>query len=261
MEEASDKRSMLDRANALIALVGSAVTIGLTYANHNTKTEIDRADGELKQRAQQLEASIKDRETLVQESKANVERLKWVFDSLVPAMSAQKSPLLSEPDAKKRAAAATAMIRLALDQNQAQTLLAGLEQSTIPEVKNAAIQIRKDIISIDNNEARKLVDQMVGSNSDARRSALSQLRQSFPSSPSGIARALEQLAPQNVKTIENTGLVNLLYYLSRTESAAWTPDNVQTAQSVLPGLHNDKRGGTQWKAELDRLERVLAQAR
>ena len=245
MDDSNGKRSALDRANALIALIGSAVTIGLTYANHNTKTEIDRADQELKVRSQQLESSIKDRETSVQEAKANVDRLKWVFDSLVPAMSVQKSAQMTEEDAKKRAAAATAMIRLALDQNQAQTLLAGLEQSTISEVKNAAIQIRKDIVSIDNNEARRLVDQIVGANPDARRFALNQLRQSFPSSPSGIARALEKLSPQNIQSVENTGLVNLLYYLARTDSTAWTPDNLQTAQSVLPCVARHK---SRWHA-------------
>src|SRR5438876_9995698 len=65
----------MDRLSTFVGVVGSIVTISLTLWNTHTKSLIDEREGRLKD----LEASLKERTTGIEESKERVDRYKWVF--------------------------------------------------------------------------------------------------------------------------------------------------------------------------------------
>ncbi len=254
------RKSWVDITTALVAALGSVLTIALTYANHVTKKSIDEAEQELKRQAQVIDASLREREQSIEEDKAKVERLKWVFDSIVPALTGQKTAQMTDEDAKRRAAAATAVLRLALDENQAQTLLVGLEQSTIPEVQKVASKVRVDIGKIDNSEVATLIARATGVDGENRRAALGRLRQSYSNSTLAVSRVLSRLKSFESEPLDGPGFINLLYFLARTESAAWTPELLTTANELIPKLRGSGRAGTQWKVELEGVATVVKQA-
>jgi hypothetical protein len=254
------RKSWVDVTTALVAALGSVLTIGLTYANYVTKKGIDEAEQELKRQAQAIDAGLREREQTIAEDKAKVERLKWVFDSIVPALTGQKTGQMTDEDVRRKAAAATAVLRLALDANQAQTLLVGLEQSAIPEVQKAASKVRADIGKADDTEVKTLIARVTANEAETRRPALNRMRQAYSSSSLAVARVLDRLNRIDSEPLENEGYINLLYFLARTDTTAWAPDLIDAANKLIPKLRSSGRGGTQWKVELEGFATIVKQA-
>jgi hypothetical protein len=250
MSELDDKKSTIDRVSALIGIAGSLLTIWLTYQSYETKVSVDNLQQNLESRRLQLEEEVKRRAAGVEEWKERAERYKWVY-SLLPA--------LSDDDAKK-SSAALAMIRLSLDRYQADEILAALEYSPSEKVRSSAVQGRLAIEQIESAELRRLVDQMNAESPDVRRSATGRLQRNFADSSVAVGLIMYKLRIDKVGSLTPSGLMNSLYFLSRTERSAWTPDNLKAADEALPHLRQIAVGD-QSKPELLRVEAVIARSR
>jgi hypothetical protein len=242
-------KSFLDHITTSVAVLGSLITISLTVWNSHTKEKIDQRETELKAQTASLDAEVRRRTTSVDESKERVERYKWVY-SIVPELSA--------PDASKRNAA-LAMVRLALTKEEAEGLLAGLQQSPNAQVRQAAEQGAVAIAAIENAELNKLVLQMNAPNADDRRRSTGRLERDFADSSAAISLVLTQLSAAQMDKLSPSGLINSLYYLSRTEPGAWTADEVTVATETIPRIRA-KNAGPQTQAELARVEAVVKTA-
>ena len=239
-------KSFLDYATTFIAIVGSSITILMTVLNSQTKQKIDQGEIEFKLQTAKLDAEMRRRMTTVDESKERVERYKWVY-SIVPELTAQ--------DLSKRSAA-LAMVRLALTKDEADGLLVGLQQSSNPQIRQAAEQGVLAISAIENAELNKLVMQMNSQNADDRRRSTGRLERDFSDSTEAIALVLEQLSATKVAKLSPTGLINSLYYLSRTDVGAWSYDEVATAGEAFSRIRAAKVG-PQTQTELTRAEALV----
>lgn len=236
-------RSRLENISVAAGIAGSLVTVVLTAWNAQTKNDIDKSQRDLAVQTAAVSAEIQRRDASVEESKERVERYKWVY-SLVP--------MLTEADPTKRNAA-LAMIRLALSADEAQALLTGLQQSPSAEVRQAATQGFKQIADA---ELAQLVLQMNSTNTDERKRATGKLEAAYADSPTAITLVLARVQGANLATLSPSGLINTLYYLSRTDPKAWTPENAKVAEEALAALKGQATGA-QTKAEVARLEGVL----
>ena len=245
------EKSRLDRASVVVGITGTLITVVLTVWNAWAKTEIDRRQEELQVKTADLDAEIRRRGTTIEESKERVERYKWVY-SLVPS--------LTETDPTKRNAA-LAMVRLALSTNEAQALLTGLQQSPDESVRRAATLGFNEIAAIEDADVlRRLIMQMNSASTEERKRATGRLEQEFAASPQAIDLVIARLQPGNLNSLTPSGLINSLYYLARTDPAAWTPQNARAADAALPALRQ-RATGTQTKNELGAVESVLAKVR
>lgn len=249
MDTQGTTRSWFDRIVAGVGVLGTLVTIVLTIWNAQTKQLIDQREADLKIQSAALDAELRRRSTSVEESKERVERYKWVY-SLVPELSVQ--------DGAKRNAA-LAMVRLALSKEEADGLLAGLQQSPNEEVRKAAAQSVATIAKIENAEIVRLVSQMNAPGVDERRRATGRLQRDFNDSADAIVEALKLLNSDQIDKLSPSGLINVLYFLSRTDPRAWTQDARSLAGQVLP-LVRARNAGPQTQAELSRVEETLKAA-
>lgn len=248
----SDKiisRSWLDRIAAGVGVLGTIVTILLTIWNTHTKQQIEQLEANLSIQNAALDAEVRRRSTSVEESKERVERYKWVY-GLVPELSAQDGA---------RRNAALAMVRLALSKQEAEGLLAGLQQSPNEEVRKAAAQGVVTIANIETAEIVRLVSQMNSPGVDERRRATGRLQRDFKDSAEAIVAALKLLQSDQIDKLSPNGLINVLYFLSRTDPSAWTPEARSLAEQVLP-LVRARNPGTQTRAELARVEDTIKAA-
>jgi hypothetical protein len=95
-----------------------------------------------------------------------------------------------------------------------------------------------------------------------RRLAAGQALQSrWLGSPEAIAAVLGLLDESRIDTLSETGRLNALFFLSRTEIGAWTPELVQRARSARARILSGEKGGApaglQTRAELNRLNTLL----
>lgn len=243
------QKSWLERVVTLVGVAGSVVTVALTVWNAQIKQQIDQREADLKSQTAALDAELRRRSPNLEESKERVERYKWVY-GLVPELSAQ--------DGTKRNAA-LAMVRLALSKEEAEGLLAGLQQSPNEEVRKAAVQSVATIARIENAELARLVFQMNAAGVDERRRATGRLQRDFNDSTEAISLALKQLDADQIDKLSSNGLINILYFLSRTDPRAWTQEETAAAARVLPGVRS-RGGGPQTLAELARVQDIAKAA-
>ena len=151
------------------------------------------------------------------------------------------------------------MVRLALSKEEAEGLLAGLQQSPDEQVRKAAAQGVATIANIENAELVRLVSQVNAAGSDERRRATGRLQRDFNDSAEAISLALKLLDASQVDKLSPSGLINVLYFLSRTDPRAWTPTEIAAANRVLPGVRA-RNAGPQTQAELGRVEDTVKAA-
>lgn len=256
-------KSGLDKFAALIGVAGSIVTIVLTVLNTQIKHDIDereekqkeaqqRYDNQFRDNQSQFDTLLKQHAADFEENKDQVERLKWVYANLVPAINTSQSP--------KTQNAALAMIRLVLTDSQAKDLLAALQQSQDKQVAQAADAGAKALDSLELTKIMGLVRQMNADSVDIRRKATAQLENQYKDSDVAVSMVLESATAENLKDLTPNGIMNSLYFLSHTELSAWSKDNLDKADKVLP-LLRARNVGQKTNAELDRAQALLTAAR
>lgn len=238
------------RSAVVAGVLSTLMTCYVTWMSENTKQRLDQADHQLRKEASALEVEIRHRVTALEESKDRVERLKWVH-TLIPQMLGS--------DARQRSAS-LAMVRLALGPTDTEALLTGLAQSNDPQQREEAKQVKKDFEKSESSELVRLVDRMNADTADVRRAATGKLQHSFAAAPEVVGLVLDRLSAERVKDLNPNGLINSLYYLSRTDDAAWTPENIQTGNAAVERLQGMLLG-EQATAELRRVERLIKRVR
>ena len=252
------KKSFLEQTGALIAVISTAVTVGLTIFNAYTKDAIDRKDLELRDRQLALDTAVKQNAADFERSKDQVARLKWIYDDLVPAIA---QPASAAKGAQSQGAA-VAMIHMVLDSDKAEQLLVALQQSSDPNVREAARDGVKAIVAADNATLIALVDQTNSQDTKERLRATGTLEGQYTASAAAVGEVLGRLAETPLQGLSGSGFINALYFLSRTTQGAWTPDNLNQADLVLPAVRAKARSkGTQTNNELARVEAVLTRVR
>lgn len=258
MGDTAEKKSVIDKLAAIIGIVGSAITVVLTLQNNQTKRQIDEAQQLLQERsqrlqeaAQALEVEIKRRATTVEEAREKVDRYKWIY-TLVPNLSDQKNAV--------NRATTLAMIRLALDRQDADALLSGLTQSSDTALRTGAQEGQQTLLKIDNAELRSLVELLNAGTVDARRSSTARIERDYAGSASAVGLVLERLQKLQAEPLSPAGLVNALYFLSRTQRTAWPPENLSAWEAVRAAL-GQVATGTQSKALLAQTEKQVASYR
>jgi hypothetical protein len=257
-------KSWLDQLGTLIAVISSAITIALTVHNTNTKdaidqkeTELKTRDADLRDRQAQLDTAIRKNAADFERSKDEVARLKWIYDDLVPVIVKPSNASVTGSQN-----AAVAMIQMVLDSDKAKQLLVALQQSSDPQVRRAAEQGFKDIVATDSAKLTELVAQTNSQVTSERLRATGTLESQYGDSASAVGEVLDRLTGPKLQSISGSGLINALYFLSRTSQGAWTPDNVAVAETVYPAVRaRAKAAGPQSSAELARVEAVVLKAK
>lgn len=222
-----------------VGIIGSVVTVVLTLWNVYTKSEIDKREAEL----QQLEIKLKERTTGVEESKERVDRYKWVLSLF---------PTLNSKDAKERNFTLN-LARLALTNEEAEQLFASLQASTDSVLRSIG---ETGIKSIENEPINLLVSQLNAGKSSARIAAYNKLTTEYDSSHQAVVIALRTFDDSNIGNLSESAIINGLYFLSRTEVAAWERPNLKIAKDVLAKVRA-KKSGKQTQAAIDALDAKL----
>jgi hypothetical protein len=228
------QKSLSERLTLWIGILGSIITISLTIVNTHTKNAIDQMELTLRGRAESLE-----------EAKAHVEVYKWVYTLL---------PGLEDKDEKKRTLTIN-MINLAL-QDDAQKFFAGLQTSNIDDLRLAG---QSGLTAVQSQSVAALVNQLNASDKQMRVQAGTALQRDYLSSPVAINLVLHLYDQERIQTLSADGLINGLYYLNRTDAAAWNPQLVQLGKGVKSRI-DQLPIGAKTRAELANFEKHLTAA-
>ena len=232
-------KSLIEQITLWVGIVGSVVTISLTFLNAHTKSQIDAREEELKG----LEIKLKERTTGIEESKERVDRYKWVL-SLFPD--------LNEKD-EKRKNFTISLIKLALTRDEAEQLFGSLQTSSDKELQLLG---QSGITSVKIEPIALLVAQMNAGIADVRKSAVAALERDYNSSPLAINLVLQGYAQDKMESLSPSGLINGLYFLSATDPNAWNQQQVEIGKQVIARI--EARGtGTQTKAALEAFRSLL----
>ncbi len=228
-------RNLSEQLTLWIGILGSVITIALTAWNARTKNEIDKLEGTLRVRAENLE-----------ESRARVEVYKWVLTLL---------PNLDDKD-KTRKTLTVNMINLALSKDEAQRLFAGLQTSDNDNLRLAG---QSGLAAIQNEPVAALVGQLNAGDKPARLQAANVLERDYTSSPVAISLVLHLYDEDKITNLSADGMINGLYYLNRTDPAAWNGPLVELGGSVKSRI--EKQGiGDKTRAELTSFGNLLKRA-
>jgi hypothetical protein len=232
-------KPVADRISLWVGVAGSIVTVALTIFNAQTKNRIDQREESLRE----LETQLKQRSAAIEESKERVERYKWVLTLL---------PSLTDTDGSKRNFT-VALVRLALTNDEAKQLFAGLQLSSDQGVRKAA---QEGFVSIENQEVSRLVLQMNAVSPEDRKAAVAALEHEFAASPVAVSLALDLLEPVRISSISPSGIINVLYFLSSTDEQAWTKATADRAREAMVRV-NARNAGPQTSASIARLAELI----
>ncbi|MEO8130022.1 MAG: ATP-binding protein [Bryobacteraceae bacterium] len=90
-----------------------------------------------------------------------------------------------------------------------------------------------------------------------RKAAVAQLVDQYRSSPEAISAVLKLLDDSGMKKMSAPGLINALYFLKRTESNAWTPEQRKAAVQVIAAARQRFPTGPQVQQQIDEFEKSL----
>lgn len=232
-------KSLVERLGFLIGVIGPLITLVLTVVNTYTKYQIDAQESRLKN----LELTLRERTTGIEESKERVERYKWVLTLL---------PSLTEEDVTNRNFT-VALVRLALTREEAEQLFASLQALPNQELKQVGQQ---GLTSIENQELNRLVLQMNANSADERISAVQRLQDKYHSSSTAISLVLDLYSPERLSALSPSGIINGLVYLQQTDPEAWTAQNRKAAREVLARI-SAEGPGPRTKEVINNLEQFL----
>ncbi len=113
----------------------------------------------------------------------------------------------------------------------------------------------------DSDPLSRLAAQIAADDKDQRLQALQTLKDQHAGSPDAIAAVLALLGPDRLGTLSPEGRFNALWFLARTQPAAWTPGLAQTGREATARLRERARLGIaigqQTASELASLEQLL----
>ena len=229
------KKAISDQLTLWIGILGSLVTITLTAWNAHTKNEIDAIDIRLKERTTSLE-----------ESRARIEVYKWVQGLL---------PNLDDKDPTRKILTVN-MVNLALSKDDAKKLFAGLQASDNADLRLAG---QNGLAAIQTEPVAALVQQLIAGEKSVRLQAANVLERDYTSSPVAISLVLHLYDDDKIKNLSADGLINGLYYLNRTDPAAWNESLVGLGGGVISRI--EKQGiGNKTRTELTTFGKLLKTA-
>jgi hypothetical protein len=235
------KKSFSEQVTFWIGIIGSLVTLSLTAWNTHTKFQIDKSEQALKD----LEISLKERETGVEESKERVDRYKWVLSLF---------PLLNANDLRERNFTIN-LIRLALTKDEAEQLFVGLQASSDTTLQSVG---QSGISAIQNEPIAILVSQMNASTANVRKSAVASLVRDYKSSSLAITIVLGTYEKDKIGNLSRSAIINGLYYLGSTDPTSWNKQQLIDGKQVI--LNVEAKGpGDQTKAVLNNFKSLLQQ--
>lgn len=103
----------------------------------------------------------------------------------------------------------------------------------------------------------ELLQQINAATPDVRKAAGQQLQDRYTASPLAISQTLALLSPERIDALSPSGLINALYFLTRTAPLAWDPDLEARARALAERIRSRASVGEQTSAELERLTRLL----
>lgn len=234
MTEGSSKNT------AWIIVLTSVATVAMTVFNGFTSYRINDTKTAIEQQAQDLEAA-----------RARIERYGFVqklFGDLLSTDSSKRTLTIN-------------LVTLTLTPEEAQKLFAGLQTSS-----NAAVRSVGDAgtAALATDEVAPLVNQLNAGTSQMRIAAYNQLRDRYTSSAVAITQTLALYDEARIDQLSASGRINTLEYLAITDPAAWTPEQVGTAQAVVKRILNQQatrkwRMGERTLQSLDRFRKHLKQ--
>jgi len=239
--ESSAKKPLFERLGAWIGTTGTLLTIVLTVWNTQTKNEIDRREKDLRA----LEVQLKARSAGVEESKERVERYKWVL-SLLPGLTEKQD------EAKRNFT--VALVHLALTQEEAEQLFAGLQASSNQELQAVG---QSGVEALETEAINRLVLQMNANTAEERKAAVARIERDYNDSPLAITLTLKLYEADRIKSLSPSGAINGLYFLSATDPEAWNQSHVTLARQALTQIQS-RSIGEQTQAAMNKLNEHLA---
>jgi cell division septum initiation protein DivIVA len=106
-------------------------------------------------------------------------------------------------------------------------------------------------------EIAQLLQQINATTADERKPAAQQLLNRYSASPLAIAQTLGLLSPERIDALSPSGLINALYFLTRTAPLAWDPALEASSREIAGRIRSRAGVGQQTSAELERLIRLL----
>jgi hypothetical protein len=106
-------------------------------------------------------------------------------------------------------------------------------------------------------EISRLLMQINAATPEDRKAAGQQLQERYTASPRAIAETLMLLRSERIDALSPSGLINALYFLTRTAPLAWDPALVSSGREIAERIRSRASLGDQTKAELERLIRLL----
>jgi hypothetical protein len=106
-----------------------------------------------------------------------------------------------------------------------------------------------------------VVLQLNDESADVRKAAGAQLARDYGANPVVIGLVLDMLSEQSLPSLSADGRINALYFLNRSDAAAWTDDHRLLARNALARIRGRVKGGVAvgppTARELDGLEKRL----
>ena len=103
----------------------------------------------------------------------------------------------------------------------------------------------------------QLLQQINAATPEERKAAVQQLQDRYTASPLAIDQTLALLSPERIDALSPSGLINALYFLTRTAPLAWDLALEARARALAERISSRARVGEQTSAELERLTRLL----
>ena len=97
-----------------------------------------------------------------------------------------------------------------------------------------------------NDDLDRLFQSLISATKDERVAAAQTLQTKYASSPAAIALALGLLAPDRIDALSADGRMNLLYFLTRTAPAAWSPSLELLARERLAWAAAQEKLARRW---------------
>ncbi|MBH2042034.1 MAG: ATP-binding protein [Comamonadaceae bacterium] len=103
----------------------------------------------------------------------------------------------------------------------------------------------------------QLLQQINAATPEERKAAGQQLQDRYTASPLAIAQTLALLGPERIDALSPSGLINALYFLTRTAPLAWDSALEASGREIAGRIRSRASVGHQTSAELERLDRLL----
>ena len=238
-DRVTSPKSLSEKLAFWIGIIGSLVTITLTMINTYTKNRIEGIESSLKAH----EVDIRQQATNLDKERSRLEAYKWVF-TLVSS--------LDDKDKTKKTVTAN-MIRLALTKQEQEQFFTGLQSSSDKRLQDLG---QSGIAAIQNEEVANLVSNLNAPEIGSRKKAAAALEQNYISSPVAIELVLRLYDQDTIKGLSPDGLINGLYYLNRTEPAAWNAELVTHGKAAIAEIKAQKPG-QKTQSELNNFDKLL----